>query len=482
MWFSFLSLILFTTSALAQFKRPISAQNATVSSLIYGLPLSIYAPTANSIANQTGVWMTNTLFHATALEDPSSHSVVLFNVDTLYSRAVLDLSHGDLIATMPAMDPGRFVVWPFYDIFGNDVCNFGTVTNSTAGKYRVTYRAGNPGCEAARGDSEYAGTAYLPTAYGITFLRIEVGNASDVAHVVTEIQPGFTLASLPPHHAPSAPPLTPELLNSDPASGNTPLYIMQLLARLAAFSPPEVLSDAPTIDATLAAAGVHVAAQRYIPPAGVDLSRAFAAAQAAYAAIPTSPAWITLGGAWSTLAPAVAGDFGTAYTARAYIAVNAYLLLSADQAVYPFFAVTETLSSNETYVLEFGGGKPRVTGFWSLTVYDAAGFLVPNPVDRYALGDRSNMTYPDGTRVYGGTSPANSTEPFYMLLQAADNPPTAAEWAPNWLPTPAGGAAFRFVLRWFGPTAALLDGTYTYPTLTAVAANPPLPRTGPSSE
>ncbi|KAJ7193116.1 hypothetical protein GGX14DRAFT_506191, partial [Mycena pura] len=466
-------LVLFPDSACSSFICSVYASDIRTkchSLVAYGIPLAVYAPTASSIANQTGVWMTNTLFHATALADPSSRNVILPNVDTLYSTAILDLSHGDLVATIPAVDPGRFVVWAFYDIFANDVCNFGTVTNSTAGKYRISYRAGNPGCEAARGDSEYAGTAYLPSAYGLALLRIEVGNASDVAHVASAIQPGFTLASLRPHRSPVAPPLTPELLNSGLTPGNTPLYIMQLLARLAAFSPPEVPSDAGTVSMTLAAAGVHIAAQRYTPPAGVDLSNAFATAQAAVAAIPASRDWTALGGAWSTLAPAVSGDFGTAYAARAYIAETAYLQLRADQAVYPFFDVSTTLSSNDTYVLEFGGGKPRVTGFWSLTMYDAAGFLVPNPLDRYALGDRSDMTYPDGTRVYGGTSPANSTEPFYVLLQAADNPPTAAEWEPNWLPTPAGGAAFRFVLRWFGPTAPLLDGTYTYPTLTTVAA------------
>ncbi|KAJ7193118.1 hypothetical protein GGX14DRAFT_577479 [Mycena pura] len=140
---------------------------------------------------------------------------------------------------------------------------------------------------------------------------------------------------------------------------------------------PEV-SDTGTVRVTLTAAGVHIAAQRYSPPAGVDLSNAFATAQAApVAAIPASRDW----------------------TAPPSRATSAQRTLGA---VYPFFDVSATLTSNETYV------KLCVTGFWSLTIYEAAGFFVPNPLDRYALSDRSDMTYPDGTRVYGGTSPANS--------------------------------------------------------------------------
>jgi hypothetical protein len=72
-------------------------------------------------------------------------------------------------------------------------------------------------------------------------------------------------------------------------------------------------------------------------------------------------------------------------------------------------------------------GKPQVKGFRSLTMYGGDGFLVPNSLDRYSLNNRGNMTYPDGTLVYGSESPADSTEPFYMLLQSTDIP-ASAEW------------------------------------------------------
>ena len=67
-------------------------------------------------------------------------------------------------------------------------------------------------------------------------------------------------------------------------------------------------------------------------------------------------------------------------------------------------------------------GKPPVEGFWSLTVYNEEGFFVPNQWKVYALGNRSDIEYPDGSLVY----PSGSTNPdreFTLLLQTLDEPP-----------------------------------------------------------
>ncbi|KAJ7890160.1 hypothetical protein B0H14DRAFT_2209166, partial [Mycena olivaceomarginata] len=116
--------------------------------------------------------------------------------------------------------------------------------------------------------------------------------------------------------------------------------------------------------------------------------------------------------------------------------------------------------SNQMYVVEFLG-KPQVDGLWSLTMYDGDGFLVPNPINHYSINDRGNMTYPDGTLIYGSDSPWDSNMPFYILLQSTDHA-VSAEWESNWLPTPADSGEFHFILRWYGPTDSLTDGTYKY--------------------
>ncbi|KAJ6465343.1 hypothetical protein C8R45DRAFT_839817, partial [Mycena sanguinolenta] len=446
----------------------------------YGIPLPSYVIFINAIANRTGAWTTNTLVHQNALANASIHAVVSPNVDTLYSSSALDLSGGDLVATMPPLEEGRFYVWPFYDLYGNNVCNIGTATNSTAGKYLIKYRPSSPGCTAG-GRGEYTGTIYLPTVYGSTLLRIEVSNTTDVAHVVSSIQPSFTLEPGPPASNSRAPALSSALLNANLTTNNPPLYIMQLTARLAAYNPPEVASEIAPITAILEAAGISMTSHTYTQPAGVDLSLAYTAAQAAVLAVASSPTdFISLGSDWTVLATALSGDFLNHYDVRAYVAVQLYLQLQPSEAIYPVYGPGQNkqLFSNLTYMVEFVGGKPPVNdpGFWSLTMYDGDGFLVPNSLNRFSLNDRGNMTYPDGSLVYGGDSPSDrdNTEPFYMLLQSTDIP-ASAEWESNWLPTPAEGGEFQFYLRWYGPTESLSDGTYTYPKVTVVEANPPLP-------
>ncbi|KAJ7109577.1 hypothetical protein C8R43DRAFT_1139679 [Mycena crocata] len=449
-----------------------AAQNATAAALVYGLPLIAYAIYANSIINRTGSLTTNSIFHETTLANSSYHTIVLPNVDTLYSEAVMDLSEGDVVATMPPMTAGRFYVWPFYDMYGNNFCNIGTATNSTAGKYLITFRTSDPGCTS--GDGDYAGLIYMPTVYGIAHLRIEADDADDVNHIVSSIQPCFSLSSLSYGSPPRAPVLTPALLNGNLSIGVTPLYILQLVARFAEHNPPEVAADVASATATLEAAGISIADHTYTTPPGVNLTLAWEVAQDIVRSVASDPSnFPSLGENWTNVAPALCGDFQTHYAMRALISLTGYLQLQATQAIYPRFGLDMVLTANQTYMIEFSG-KPQVTGFWSLTMYDAEGFLVPNSLDRYSLNNRGTLTYPDGTLVYGGGSPADSVEPFYMLLQSTDAA-VSEEWTSNWLPTPAEGAEFQFFLRWYGPTTSLVDGTYTYPKLTAVASNPTLP-------
>ena len=48
------------------------------------------------------------------------------------------------------------------------------------------------------------------------------------------------------------------------------------------------------------------------------------------------------------------------------------------------------------------------------------GFLVPNCLDRLSLNDRGNLTYKNCSLIYGGASPPDSDEVFYVLLQSRD--------------------------------------------------------------
>ena len=104
-----------------------------------------------------------------------------------------------------------------------------------------------------------------------------------------------------------------------------------------------------------------------------------------------------------------------------------------------------TLNGAHRYVLRFPAGQlPPNEAFWSLTVTDAVGYMVSNPIGRSSFDDRSNLAMN-----------ADGSIDVYLQHEA----PTGHEQ--NWLPTPGG--KFKLTLRAYLPGAAILDGTYRVP-------------------
>jgi len=102
---------------------------------------------------------------------------------------------------------------------------------------------------------------------------------------------------------------------------------------------------------------------------------------------------------------------------------------------------TVRIRANQAFIIDFVGGKPPIIeqGFWSLTIYGPNMFLVPNPLKRHNIGDRSDLTYSDGSPVYrqhldGSSVPRNALvadarqgRSFQILLQPSNLPPPS-----NW--------------------------------------------------
>ncbi len=109
-----------------------------------------------------------------------------------------------------------------------------------------------------------------------------------------------------------------------------------------------------------------------------------------------------------------------------------------------------TLSGRYGYVMHFApGGLPPNSAFWSLTMGDAHNRLVPNPLNRYSLSDRSGLTQnPDGS--------------VDIYIQNA----APAGHESNWLPASPG----RFILwlRVYMPGQAILNREYTVPPVAKV--------------
>jgi len=111
------------------------------------------------------------------------------------------------------------------------------------------------------------------------------------------------------------------------------------------------------------------------------------------------------------------------------------------------------LTGADRYVVRFPpGGLPEVKAFWSLTLYDETHNFVDNPLDRYALGDRSAQLKMDPD---GGLT---------IYIQA-DSPGGGRDG--NWLPAPKG-KPFSLTLRTYLPGKSIVDQTWAPPPVARV--------------
>jgi hypothetical protein len=104
--------------------------------------------------------------------------------------------------------------------------------------------------------------------------------------------------------------------------------------------------------------------------------------------------------------------------------------------------------SRYNYLIHFESNEiPPVGpgGFWSITIYDEDQFMVPNPINRYSIGDRSRLSY-------------NDDGSLDIYIQH-DSPGPDLE--SNWLPAPNG--PFSLSLRMYLPSPRALDPLYCPP-------------------
>jgi hypothetical protein len=109
-------------------------------------------------------------------------------------------------------------------------------------------------------------------------------------------------------------------------------------------------------------------------------------------------------------------------------------------------------ASKYNYVMELSADQlPPVYGFWSLTMYDEESFMVVNPINKYSVfGEDERLTYgKDGS----------------LTIYIQSESPGAYKEG-NWLPAPDG--IFGMALRLYWPKEAVLDGSWSPPTLMKV--------------
>ncbi|MFQ6162160.1 DUF1254 domain-containing protein [Sinorhizobium meliloti] len=155
------------------------------------------------------------------------------------------------------------------------------------------------------------------------------------------------------------------------------------------------------------------------------------------------------------------GIYGTNYLQRALITAIGLGANRPQDAIYPTSLKSDSgmikraYDGSEKYVLTFKKGlTPPVSGFWSLTMYDAEYFFVDNPLDRYSISARQPLkANPDGS--------------IDLLIQH-ESP--GSDMESNWLPAPEG--KFILMMRLYWPdegNPSIIDGSWTIPPVKKVS-------------
>ena len=126
----------------------------------------------------------------------------------------------------------------------------------------------------------------------------------------------------------------------------------------------------------------------------------------------------------------------------------------ANDAVYPSAFVDgdgKPLTGANRYVLHFDKGQtPPTKAFWSVTMYDAQSFFVPNPINRYDIAAWMPLKYNE-----------DGSLDIYIQREAPGKDKES-----NWLPAPEG--EFSPTMRIYWPKESVLDGTWKPPAIQLV--------------
>jgi len=154
------------------------------------------------------------------------------------------------------------------------------------------------------------------------------------------------------------------------------------------------------------------------------------------------------------------GVYGNYYLKRAIVAQLGLGANLPQDAIYPLNLGDEEgrpLDGANKYALRFTKGTiPPVGAFWSITLYDPAGFQVPNSLNRFAVSSWMPFKYD----VDGG------------LILYFQNESPGKDRETNWLPAPKG--AFNLTMRLYAPQSDALTGKWNPPAITKLQSLPGL--------
>ena len=381
-------------------------------------------------------------------------AVVRPNFDTLYSSAWIDVSKEPWLFHIPAMKD-RFFMLPFYDMWTDVFASPGTRTHGDKPltialcepDWRGTLPAGVERIDAPTpivwtiGRTETRGTADYSAVRALQdqmWLRPLSSVDSDDFTIESTIRPEWQTK-------------TPPMVATDTMS---PEDFFALAVELAATQRPHSTDWGQL--ARFERAGLVIGQAFDLRQQAADIQQAFrdAPANARKTIARRFATLVPFVNGWSTILETM-GTWGNAYLRRCMMAMFGLGANPPEESIYPN-ALTDSsgqaLDGHSHYSVHFpADGLPPVRAFWSLTVYDAKGFPVPNEINRAALGDRDELAW---------------NEDGSLTLYVG---PTPYEDAPleNWIPSPPEN--FAMTLRLYLPEESVLTGRWTPPVTTKLS-------------
>ena len=374
--------------------------------------------------------------------------VVRPNFDTLYSSGWLDLTKEPIVVSAPDTG-GRYYLLPMLDMWTDVFASPGWRTTGTgASNFLVT-------------PPEWSGTVPdgftridAPTPYVWIIGRTKTDGPADY-DAVHKIQDGYKITPLSQW---GKEPMAPEVKIDHSIDMKTPPKVtvdtmppgkfFAYAAELLKLHPPHI-TDQPMI-AQLKRIGFEVGKS-------FDLDKADPAVQKGLASAPEDaqklmawkvPTLARIANGWSMNTDTM-GVYGNYYLKRAIVTQLGLGANLPSDAIYPLNLADDTgkpLDGASNYTIHFDKSQiPPVDAFWSITLYDPAGFQVANPLDRFAVS--SWMPFK--------TNPDGSLDLYFQ------NESPGADKEANWLPAPKG--PFNLTMRLYAPKSDALTGKWNPP-------------------
>jgi hypothetical protein len=447
------------TATEAQRPDPKEAVSVATEAYIYGYPLVTMDMTRKQLTNVAMADAAHApvgqLLKLRTYPAVDNHAVTAPNADTLYTTTWLDVSNEPWVFSIPDMGD-RYYLMPMLDGW-TDVFQVPgkRTTGGKAQKYAIT----GPGWSGTlpAGVTEYKSPTGMVWILGRIYCT---GTPEDYAKVHA-LQDKFSVVPLSSYGKAYTPPGGEVDANfdmkkavRDQVDAMSVNDYFNYLARLMKTNPPAA-EDSPIV-AKMATIGL-------VPGQDFDPSKLGVFDKEAIRAVPKlaqmkimeyfKQAGKPVNGWMFTTKT---GIYGTDYLNRALITAIGLGANRPQDAVYPTGEKDadgkDFDAASKKYVMHFDKGQmPPADGFWSLTMYNAGYFFVPNPINRYNVSSRNKfVSNPDGS--------------VDLYLQA-DSPGKAKE--ANWLPAPK--AKFIPMLRLYWPKEtppSIIDGSWKPPAIT----------------